>query len=193
MSGRYVSWVAIVAIGLQVAGCYTDFGPIAAEPQPVLHPSSVATTLQSGETLKVTIYGEEALTGPYTISPAGNITMPLVGNIQAAGRSRSELEREITSRYSSGKYLQEPKVTVDVVAYRPFYIFGETLRPGAYPYSSDLNVLTAITIAGGFTYRANRNSVLIQRAGQEVWQEYPLSSTVAIAPGDLIRVPERYF
>jgi polysaccharide export outer membrane protein len=190
---KYWGLAAIVAIGLQVAGCYTDYGPVAATPDPILPSSSVATRLQSGDTVKVTIYGEDALTGPYVINPAGDLSMPLVGNVRAAGITKSELEREITRRYSAGKYLQEPKVTVDVLAYRPIFVLGETLRPGAYPYSSGLNVLTAITLAGGFTYRASRNSVFIEHAGQDVWNEYPLSASVAIAPGDLIRIPERYF
>ena len=119
--------------------------------------------------------------------------MPLVGGVRAAGRSKSELEREIVRAYAGGKMLQDPKVTVDVTSYRPIYILGEALRPGAYPYSSGLNVLTAITLAGGPTFRANRTSVLIQHTGDTTWQEYPLSSAVAIAPGDLIRLPERYF
>lgn len=190
---RYFGFAAIVAIGLQLAGCYTDYGPVAASPDPVLRSSTVANRLQSGDTLKVTVYGEDALTGPYVINPAGYITMPLVGDIRAADRTKSELEHDITRRYASGKYLEEPKITVDVVSYRPIYILGETLRPGAYPYSSDLNVLTAITLAGGLTYRGSRNSVFIEHAGQDVWQEYPLSASVTIAPGDLIRVPERYF
>jgi polysaccharide export outer membrane protein len=193
MIGRYWSWAAILAIGLQVGGCYTDYGPIAAEPEPILHTSGVAARVQSGDTLKVNIYGEEALTGSYVVNPSGEITMPLIGSIRAAGRTKSDLEREITSRYSNGKYLQEPKVTVDVTTYRPIYILGETLRPGAYPFTSGLNVLTAITVAGGFTYRASKDRVFIQHAGQDVWQEYPLSASVLIAPGDLIRVPERYF
>jgi protein involved in polysaccharide export with SLBB domain len=119
--------------------------------------------------------------------------MPLVGTIRAAGRTTLELQREITNKYVSGKYLQEPKVTVDVTAYRPIYVVGEVLRPGAYPYTSGLNVLTAITTAAGPTYRASRNTVFIQHAGENVWQEYPLSTSIVIAPGDLIRVPERYF
>jgi protein involved in polysaccharide export with SLBB domain len=193
MAGRCLRWIAIFAIGLQAAGCYTDFGPIAEEPQPILNPAGVASRLQPGDTLRVVVYGEEALSGPYVISPAGEINMPLAGNIHAAGRTKMELEQEITHRYNSSKLLQDPKVTVDVISYRPIYILGETLRPGAYPYSSGLNVLTAITLAGGFSYRASRNSVFIQHAGEAVWQEYPLSASVAIAPGDLIRVPERYF
>src|ERR1700728_848747 len=73
MGGKYLRWMAVFVIGLQVAGCYTDYGPIAAEPQPVLHPASVAARIQSGDLLKVVVYGEEALTGAYTVSPAGDI------------------------------------------------------------------------------------------------------------------------
>ena len=70
---------------------------------------------------------------------------------------------------------------------------GEAEKPGQYPYLSGLNVLTAITTAGGLTYRASRTTVLIQRAGEDVWKEYPMVSTVAVLPGDLIRIPQRYF
>ena len=193
MIGKYFSWAAILAIGLQVAGCYTDYGPVSAVPEPVLRKPNVAARLQAGDKLKVIVYGEEALSGLYDINPSGDIAMPLIGMVRAAGRTRSELEREIARKYSSGNYLQEPKVTVDVIQFRPIYVLGEALRPGAYPYTSGLNVLTAITAAGGFTYRASRNSVFIEHAGETVWQEYPLSASVLIAPGDLIRIPERYF
>jgi protein involved in polysaccharide export with SLBB domain len=192
MSGQFARWAAILLIGLQVGGCYTDFGPVAASPEPIL-PTNVAPHLTPGDRLKVVVYGEDALTGPYVINPAGDISMPLIGTVRAAGRSRTDLEREIASRYRGGNYLQEPKVTVDVIEYRPIYVVGEALRPGAYPYTTGLNVLTAITVAGGFTYRASKNSVFIQHAGEVVWQEYPLSASILIAPGDLIRVPERYF
>jgi protein involved in polysaccharide export with SLBB domain len=159
----------------------------------VLSPAIIGSVLQSGDVIKVTIYGEDALTGSYTINPSGDIAMPLVGTIRAAGLTRSALEREIVRRYVGGKYLQEAKVTVDIVTFLPIYVVGETLRPGAYPYTSGLNVLTAITLAGGVTYRASRTSVLIEHAGETVWQQYPFSSAVLVAPGDLIRVPERYF
>ena len=193
MIGKCFRWAAILAMGLQVAGCYADYGPVAAVPEPVAPPTTVATFLQAGDTAKVTIYGEDALSSSYTINPAGDVVIPLVGTIRAAGLTRTELEREITRRYASGKYLQDPKVTVDVISFLPIYVLGETLRPGAYPYSSGLNVLTAVTLAGGFTYRASKTSVLIEHAGEAVWHEYPLSATVSIAPGDLIRIPERYF
>jgi protein involved in polysaccharide export with SLBB domain len=193
MIGRYFRWMAILAIGVQLGGCYTDYGPIAAEPDPVLSPASIGTVLQAGDVLKVTVYGEESLTGSYTINPSGEIVMPLVGTIRAIGLTRQALAGEITRRYVGGKFLQDAKVTVEIASYVPIYVVGETLRPGAYPYTAGLNLLTAITLAGGVTYRASRTSVLIEHAGETVWQQYPLSSSVLIAPGDLIRIPERYF
>lgn len=193
MIGQILRWAAILGVGLQLAGCYTDYGPVATAPDPIIPPSSVAPFLEAGEVVKVTVYGEDALTGTYTVNPSGEIVMPLIGTVRAAGRSQPELAREITRAYVTGKYIQDPKVTVDVLAYAPIYVLGETLRPGAYPYTSGLNVLTAVTLAGGFTYRASKSSVLIQHAGDPVWQEYPLSASVSVAPGDLIRIPERYF
>ena len=102
MVGKCIRWAAILAIGLQVAGCYTEYGPIAAEPEPVGVPTEVANVLQSGDVLKVTIYGEEALTGSYTINPAGDIAMPLIGTVRAAGLTRIAVEHEITRRYING-------------------------------------------------------------------------------------------
>lgn len=193
MVGRILCWAAIVAIGLQLGGCYTDYGPVAAEPEPIAAPNNVASVIHPGDVLKVIVFGEDTLSGSYTVNPAGDLIMPLIGSVRAAGLTRLELQHEITAKYDGGKFLQDAKISVDVVSYQPIYILGEILRPGAYPYTSDLNVLTAITLAGGFTYRASKTSVLIEHAGEVVWQQYPLSASVSVAPGDLIRVPERYF
>ena len=153
----------------------------------------MASLLQPGEKVKITVYGEEALTGDYDINPSGYVTMPLVGAIKAAGRSQSDLGKDIASRYVRGGFLQDPHVTVAVVQFKPFYVLGEATTPGEYPFRSGLNVHTAVAMAGGFTYRASRTYVLIRHAGDEVWKEYSLAEPVPIAPGDLIRVPERYF
>jgi protein involved in polysaccharide export with SLBB domain len=183
---------AVLAVGMTLAGCYRDFGPVAAEPDP-LPPPIARTTLELGDRLTVTVYDEPNLTGVYDINPGGFIEMPLIGSVQAIGHTPKDLEREIIARYSAGKFLTEPKVTVAVVEYRPFYIFGEIAKPGAYPYRAGLNVLTAVTEAGGLTYRGSKTTVLLQRAGQQTWNEYPLLSSVTILPGDLLRIPERYF
>jgi protein involved in polysaccharide export with SLBB domain len=192
MINRFVSLGAILVIGVLLAGCYRDFGPVVAEPQP-LPPPLTATTFQVGDRVTVTVYGEPNLTGVYDITPAGAVNLPLIGNVKAVGRTPTELQREIADRYSRGKFLQEPNVTVAVVEYRPIYIFGEVAHPGPVTYRPGLNVLTAVTTAGGLTYRGSREKIYLQRSGEQVWNEYPQLSSVTIMPGDLIRIPERYF
>ena len=188
---KYLSCGFALAMGLLVSGCYTDFGPVVVAPEPVVRPY-VATRLQPGDRIKVTVYGEDSLNGVYDIDPSGNVSLALAGTIKAAGRTKSELQRDIMAKYKSD-YLQDPKVTIDVVAFRPFYIMGEVTTPGSYPYRSDLDVLSATTLAGGLTYRASRSTVLIRHPGEENWTEYALAPTVMVGPGDLIRIPERYF
>ncbi len=185
-------WVWAVALALQLGGCFTDYGPVATDSVP-LSPYNVASRLQSGDQLKIIVFGEDALSGIYDVSPAGTITMPLIGSVGAVGRTTSDLARVLAHAYAAGKYLAEPKISVSVVSYRPFYVLGEVVTPGRYPYTSGLNVLTAVATAGGFTYRASKTSVLIRHPGDDVWQEYSLAAPILIQPGDLIRVPERYF
>ncbi len=86
-------------------------------------------------------------------------------------------------------YLKNPKVSVTILAYRPFYIYGEVTKPGEYPYASGMRVMSAVATAGGYTYRANQNYVVVTRHGQE---RKALPGT-PILPDDIIRVPERYF
>jgi len=193
MTARYLKLAIAVLAGLQLAGCFTDYGPIEVQTRPVsLSGTGVATHLRAGDRIKINVYGEDALTGDYDISPSGYVTMPLIGAIRAAGRTQAELGRDIANKYRSGGLLQDPKVTVAVVQFRPFYVLGEAASPGEYPFRSGLTVHAAVAMAGGFTYRASKSFVLIRHAEDEVWKEYPLTEPVVIAPGDLIRVPERY-
>jgi protein involved in polysaccharide export with SLBB domain len=192
MIKKWVALGAIVAVGLLLAGCYRDYGPVVSTPDPV--PAPIAPPhLQVGDRVTVTVYQQPDLTGVYDVTPAGVIEMPLIGNVNSVGRTTTELERDITGRLTRGNFLQEPKVTVAIVDYRPIYILGEITKPGEYPYKAGLNVLTLVTTAGGLTYRGRRDTVLIQHAGEQVWSEYPLLSSVTILPGDVVRIPERYF
>src|SRR5215470_1521737 len=81
------------------------------------------------------------------------------------------------------QYLRNPKVTVDVVSFRPFYVLGEVQKPGEYQFRSGLNALSAIAIAGGPTYRANTSKVMIQRSGSTEMTEHEQSPTVLVMPG----------
>ena len=152
----------------------------------------MAPALQGGDKIRVTVYGEDKLTGDYEIDPGGFVSLPLAGTVRAAGLTKPQLEVELAKKFR-GDYLKNPKVTVDVVSFRPFYVLGEVSKPGEYPYKSGLNLLGAIAVAGGETYRANNDYVVIQRGGSSELKKYPKASNVPIYPGDLIRLPERYF
>ncbi len=194
MTSNYVRLAIVFLLGLQLAGCYTDYGPVEVVTRPVPPTGAgLAALLEPGEKVKITVYGEEALTGEYDIAPNGQVSMPLIGQIKAAGRTPADLGRTVAGRYRAGGYLQDPHVTVAVVTFKPFYVMGEAATPGEYPYRSGLTVHSAVAMAGGFTYRASRSAVLIRHTGEDVWKEYSLTEPVPIAPGDLIRIPERYF
>ncbi|MEN6542649.1 polysaccharide biosynthesis/export family protein [Parvibaculum sp.] len=153
--------------------------------------SEAAYVLGAGDKLRLIVYGEDDLSGQFDVTGAGKVSLPLIGQVQAAGLTLEQFEREVAGRLSQG-YLTSPKVSAEVMNYRPFYIMGEVDKPGQYPYTSDMTVLNAVAVAGGYTYRANENSVYITRgSGSEV--EYPASQQVKVLPGDVVRVPERFF
>jgi protein involved in polysaccharide export with SLBB domain len=145
-----------------------------------------------GDKIRVVVYGEESLTGEYEVDGNGLITLPLAGSVRAAGLTKAELERSIVAKLKRSDVL-DPRVTVQSTDFRPFYVLGEVNKPGAYPYRSGLNVLSAIAIAGGATYRASSSNVYIQRSGSTELKKYPNEPNVKVMPGDVVKVPERYF
>ena len=148
--------------------------------------------LGSGDKVRIITYGEESLTGEFFVSGSGVVSLPLIGEVRATGLSAGELQRAIETALKDG-YLREPRVSVEVLTYRPFYILGEVNKPGEYPYTNGLTIQNAVATAAGFTYRANTKKVFIKRVNEAREQEYPLTSTTAVAPGDTIRIGERFF
>ena len=163
-----------------------------AEQQSMALVATAPATLQPGDKIRVDVFGEDKLGGEYQLDQAGQVSVPLAGTIKAQGMTQGELEQALSRKFRS-EYLRNPKVTVTVATLAPFYVIGEVQKPGQYDYRSGLNVLTAMAIAGGPTYRASRDNIQIQRRGENKMREYPISSTVPILPGDVIKVPERYF
>lgn len=159
-------------------------------------PASIASTAQyrlgAGDKLRVIVYDEEGLSGEFQVDGSGQVSIPLIGEIAAEGRTVRELEVVIEDSLR-GRYLRDPQVSAEVLDFRPFYILGEVNRPGTYPYTSGLNVLNAVATAEGFTYRANQRVVYIRRAGEDEERQYPLTSTTPVNPGDTIRIGERIF
>lgn len=142
--------------------------------------------------IRVTVYNEPNLTGEYPISPSGNVSLPLIGEIAANGRTVAALRQEIQERFADG-YLRDPKVTIDIVTFRPFYILGEITHPGELPYSDGLTVLNAVATAQGFTYRANKKYAFIKHKGEATETRVPLTPDLRVLPGDTVRIGERYF
>jgi protein involved in polysaccharide export with SLBB domain len=143
--------------------------------------------LGQGDRLRLIVFGEEDLSGEFIVDGSGRFAMPLVGEVQAAGLTQRQLERQIEGVLRSG-YLNDPRVAIEIMNARPFYILGEVTRPGEYPYASGLTVFKAVATAGGFTPLANQTRVVIKRAGADEEVEVPLTGAASVQPGDTIRV-----
>lgn len=148
--------------------------------------------LGSGDRLRVTVFGQENLSRIYPVDAGGYISMPLIGGLQAGGMTTFQLEERIASALKR-KYVKDPKVTVEVETYRPFFILGEVRNGGQYSYVADMTVRTAVAIAGGFTARARKKKVQLTRQvnGGTVSRMVPPSWKVR--PGDTVTVKERFF
>jgi polysaccharide biosynthesis/export protein len=148
--------------------------------------------LASGDKLRVIVFGQDNLSNIYAVDGSGRISMPLIGIVDAQGRTTQQLERAIEAKLRAG-YLREPKVSVEVDAYRPFFVLGEVTNSGQFPFVNGMTVQTAVAIAGGFTPRGQRNYAEITRLmdGQLVTGTVPI--TYPVRPGDTIVIKERWF
>ena len=147
--------------------------------------------LGPGDQLRITVFGENELTGLYVVGSQGSIAYPLVGEVQAANSTVADLTNRIRDALMS--YVRAPNVAIEVANYRPFFILGEVNRPGTYPYSANLTVMNAVATAGGFTYRANRSRVYIKHANEAQEKLYRLDNSTPMLPGDTVRIGERFF
>ncbi|MCU0954443.1 MAG: polysaccharide export protein [Hyphomicrobium sp.] len=156
-------------------------------------PSSLgaAYRLGIGDKLKITVFGEDTLSGPVEVNAAGQVALPLAGDVPAEGKTLPQFRDAVTARLSDG-YLKNPKVTVEISNYRPIYVHGEVKNGGEFNYKTGLKLRDAVAMAGGYTYRANQSTFILIRDGVgEV--SVPANGTVSLLPGDNIRIPERFF
>src|SRR5262249_34627978 len=205
---RSVRFVTLVLVAASAAGCAQRApAPVAMRPAADIdslaygdtrrgaagpaHPEG-AYTLDSGDKLRVVVFGQDGLTNSYGVDAGGSITMPRIGAVRARGMTTAELSAAIGARLRQG-YIREPHVAVEIEAYRPFFILGEVTYPGQYPYVANMTVETAVAIAGGFTPRALHDRMVISRTagGQPVPTTVPLGTPVR--PGDTVIVDERWF
>jgi protein involved in polysaccharide export with SLBB domain len=155
-------------------------------------PRNKAYTLDSGDRLRVVVFGQDGLSNSYLVDASGHIAMPLIGSVSARGLTTDELSSRIGERLRQG-FVREPHVAVEVEAYRPFFILGEVTQPGQYPYVADMTVETAVAIAGGFGPRAYRQTVELTRVVNGRPEQMTVPTSYALRPGDTINVHERWF
>ncbi len=182
------STILLLGLSLVMAGCSSYRRPPPAFHEVLTKPYRV----DSGDRLRIVVYDQEKLSTTYTIDPGGTLSMPLVGDVTARGKTTKELESILETRLSKG-FLRNPDVSVEVDQYRPFFIMGEVKTAGQFPYVAGLTAQTAIAIAGGFSARAQQANVDVTRQieGEIMTARVPLSEP--LRPGDTVYVRERLF
>ncbi len=168
-------------------------------------PAAVATiqTIGPNDVFEVRVYNQPDLSSTYRVGPDGTIQFPLVGHLDVRGMTAAEVAGSIKSALS-GDYLVNPQVSVFVKEYnsQKVSVFGEVSKPGTFTYVDGMNVIQALTLAGGFTKDASRKNINVTRAidGQEVRLEVRVedilkgtSKNFPVRPGDIIYVPQSLF
>lgn len=181
--------ISLVLVATMLSGCANKI------------PLTDASTLSNipvyklgvGDELRITVYNEDRLSGQFTVGSDGMISFPLLGSVPAEGETVDQLRTLIAGRLFSGGLVMNPVVSAQLTQTRPFFIRGEIGRPGRYPTGERMSLLEAITLAGDYTYRADRKYVYLRRAGATGEIRLLASSDFAVLPGDVIRIGERYF
>jgi len=171
-------------------------GPLA---EPISYKDAVAQpalpmryTLDTGDRIRVFIYGQPNLSRLYTVDGGGFISIPLINAVKARGLTTFELERRIAHALSRD-LVRDPEVSIEVTAYRPFYILGEVRTAGQYPFRFGLTARRAVAIAGGFTPRARKETVTLTRELGDVKETLAIDLDETVMPGDVITIEERWF
>jgi polysaccharide biosynthesis/export protein len=174
----------LAAVGC--AGPGTDLPLLPAAP-------SASYTLGPGDQVRIITFGEENLTGEFRVNDGGDLALPLVGAVRAEGLTSTGLEAAVAAALQRGNLVHNPSVAVEIIAYRPVYLLGEVNKPGEYAYKPGMRVVTAVAIAGGFTYRAVQGYAAIVRSVDGRAVEGRASRQELVQPGDVITVFERHF
>lgn len=148
--------------------------------------------LGPGDRIRITVYEEQDLSGTFEVAGDRTLSLPLIGEVPVGGLTVRQLEAAVEHRLRDG-FLKQPRVSAEVVNYRPFFIIGEVNRPGGYAYVNNMTVVNAVALGGGYTYRARTSKAFLTRAADPERREEAVTPDTVIMPGDVIRVPERYF
>jgi polysaccharide export outer membrane protein len=148
--------------------------------------------IDSGDTVRVTVFGEPDLSGDFKVDATGRLNLALIGPIDVRSLTTDQARQKIHDAYLDG-YLRHPDIAVEIIAFRPFFIMGEVNQPGSYDYVPGMNVLNAIAVGGGLTYRGDEDDIEILRGHDASRVVIPATLATIVMPGDIVRVAERYF
>lgn len=152
--------------------------------------SAAGYRMSIGDHIRVTVFAATPIAGEYTVDDTGSIAIAPMGAVRVKDNTATEAAALIAKSYTQAGIYRDPKITVEVVTYGPFYILGEVSKPGEFQYRPGMSLFAAVASAGGYTYRADRETVFIRRASEPIETEYDLTSDIAILPGDVIRIPD---
>ena len=200
MAKSMLAGMPVMARGLMLAGAISLAAACGGSDLAVLSASQANSELapgyfiDAGDQLKVTVFDEETLTGEYDVGIGGTLAMPLIEPVVVKDKTPGEVAKLIEQRLADGGYVLYPKVSIEILEHRSFFILGEVATPGEYPHNGELTFEQAVAKAGGFTPRAERKSVVLKR---QVWPESKLvrlgQAPLKVAPGDTITVRESFF
>lgn len=146
----------------------------------------------AGDVVNITVFEHKDLSGRFEVNGSGEVSMPLIGTVILGKLTVREAEKLIVSKLKPD-YLINPRINVEIMNYRPFYILGEVKRPGGYEYKTGMTVVNAVALGGGYTYRARENNLYITKATDPERRKRKAGHDTAVMPGDVIEVPERFF
>jgi len=149
--------------------------------------------LGSGDVISINVFGEDDLKKEkIRLTDAGTISYPVLGELQVRGKTIGELEKLLVDGLR-GRYLVNPRVSVTIDEYRPFFINGQVGSSGKFPYQPGLTVRKAVTIAGGFKERASLSKIFVVRESDPSNKPVKVDLNTPIYPGDMITVEESFF
>lgn len=147
--------------------------------------------LAPGDRVKMTLFGQNNVTGEYQIDASGSITIPLAGGpIRIKGLTADKAARYIQEQLVAVNAFRDPRVSVELASFAPIYVLGEVNRPGEFTFRPGMSLFSVVALAGGFTFRANQNRAFIRASDERIETDYKVKSDIAVMPGDVVRIPE---
>lgn len=195
MSVLFVRCLLALVMLSNMAWAQTESVPalVSGEPAVILPSGLSIYRLYAGDVLNIRVLGEEELSKEKVrLTDAGTLSLPALGEVRALGLTTGELERAVEDGLR-GRYLVNPKVSVSIEEYRPFYINGMVEKPGGYPYQPGLTVRKAASLAGGFRERASLSKIYIIRESDPAQRSQRVDLNTFVLPGDILTVDESFF